>query len=188
MLFRSALNFRAVLQSTKSSDFDNITQNAITFLHSQRMYKVRHFLVVLSHVSLTCTPKDPFGSLQSPCRFNSRGAHRSYSSPGRPEHACDSSGQQGLESPSTSSRACQFTRAPRTSVPFRRLYDGNPFLRSSSKYIHMLTSFVSRNLPSLTGKNGEEVFSIKFRSRSAMAAPFHSRYLDVNLWQARGHY
>ncbi|KAF8485037.1 hypothetical protein DFH94DRAFT_679547 [Russula ochroleuca] len=35
----TALNFRAVLESTKSSDFDVVTQNNITFLRSQRMYK-----------------------------------------------------------------------------------------------------------------------------------------------------
>lgn len=47
------MNFRAVLESTKSSDFDVVTQNNITFLRSQRMYKVSHVLVVLSHTSLT---------------------------------------------------------------------------------------------------------------------------------------
>ncbi|KAI0254279.1 hypothetical protein BJV78DRAFT_1121729 [Lactifluus subvellereus] len=35
----TALNFRAVLESTKATDFDSSTQNAITFLRSQRMYK-----------------------------------------------------------------------------------------------------------------------------------------------------
>jgi hypothetical protein len=34
------LNFRAILESTKASDFDSNTQNAITFLRSQHMYKV----------------------------------------------------------------------------------------------------------------------------------------------------
>ncbi|KAF8505496.1 hypothetical protein F5888DRAFT_1630350 [Russula emetica] len=32
-------NFRAVLESSKSSDFDHNTQNVIAFLRSQRMYK-----------------------------------------------------------------------------------------------------------------------------------------------------
>ncbi|KAI9510453.1 hypothetical protein F5148DRAFT_976775 [Russula earlei] len=36
----TALNFRAILESTKSSDLDNTMQNAITFLRSQRMYKM----------------------------------------------------------------------------------------------------------------------------------------------------
>jgi len=35
----TALNFRVILESTKASDFDSSTQNAITFLRSQRMYK-----------------------------------------------------------------------------------------------------------------------------------------------------
>ena len=47
------MNFRAVLESTKSDDFDDVTQNAITFLRSQRMHKVSHVLVVLSDTSLT---------------------------------------------------------------------------------------------------------------------------------------
>ncbi|KAI0303125.1 hypothetical protein BC826DRAFT_983510 [Russula brevipes] len=36
----TASNIRAVLESTKSGDFDNTAQNAITFLRSQRMYKM----------------------------------------------------------------------------------------------------------------------------------------------------
>jgi hypothetical protein len=42
-----ALNFRAILESAKSSDFDHSTQNAVTFLRSQRMYKVSHARLAL---------------------------------------------------------------------------------------------------------------------------------------------
>jgi len=35
----TAANLRLVLESTKSSDFDHNTQNVVTFLRSQRMYK-----------------------------------------------------------------------------------------------------------------------------------------------------
>jgi hypothetical protein len=52
-----ALNFRAILQSAKSSDFDHSTQNAVTFLRSQRMYKVSHVRLALQHVSYLHLPR-----------------------------------------------------------------------------------------------------------------------------------
>jgi hypothetical protein len=128
------LNFRAVLESTKSDDFDDVTQNAITFLRSQRMHKVSHVLVVLTHIS--DLQKDPPGSLQSSCRFNSRGAHRGYSSPSRLEHAYNFSGQQGyVESLSTNIWPLSL---PTSRGLFGRSYlddcmDGNPFLFSPIK-------------------------------------------------------
>ncbi|KAI0301818.1 hypothetical protein B0F90DRAFT_250534 [Multifurca ochricompacta] len=35
----TALNFRTILESTPSANFDSNTQNAITFLRSQRIHK-----------------------------------------------------------------------------------------------------------------------------------------------------
>jgi hypothetical protein len=89
----TASNLRAVLGSTKSSDFDHNTQNAITFLRSQRMHKVSHILAPFPFTSLIYAREDASGSLQSSCGFNWRGAYRGYSSPGRAEHAYYFSGQ-----------------------------------------------------------------------------------------------